>query len=103
MSRKRYIITAKCFDKKGRLLSIGMNDYKKSHPIQSYYAKLVGLSEKIYLHAEIQALLRAGDKKVYKIVVERYDYQGKPVNAEPCPICKAAIKAWGVTKVEFTK
>jgi tRNA(Arg) A34 adenosine deaminase TadA len=102
MSRKKYTIFAKCFDKRGRLISVGMNNYRKSHPIQQHFANLVGLHEKIFLHAEIQALLRAGDKKVHRILVERYDKQGNPANAEPCPVCKAAIKAWDVQVVDFT-
>lgn len=101
-SNKRFAITAKCYDKRGRLLSTGKNSYKKTHPIQSHFAKIANLPEKIYLHAEVDALLKAGDKKVHKIIVERFDVNGNPANAEPCPVCKAAIKSWGVQYVEYT-
>lgn len=62
----------------------------------------VGLPEKLMLHAEVLALLRAGDKKVHKIKVERYHTNGDPANAEPCPVCKEAIRMWGVKYVEHT-
>jgi tRNA(Arg) A34 adenosine deaminase TadA len=62
----------------------------------------VGLPLKTFLHAEISALLRAGDKKVHKIRVERFDANGEPANAEPCPICKEAIRLWGVSYTEYT-
>jgi deoxycytidylate deaminase len=101
--KRRFTIIAKCFDKRGRLISTGINNYRKSHPVQQHFAEQVGLNEKIYLHAEIQALLRAGDRKVHRITVERYDRQGNPANAEPCPVCKAAITSWGVKEIEFTK
>lgn len=100
--RKKYVITAKCYDKRGRLISVGVNNYKKTHPLQAALAEKVGLPDKQFLHAEIQALLRAGDQKVYKIVVERFGADGQPANAEPCPVCKEAIRMFGVQYVEFT-
>ena len=99
---KEFQITAKCYNKRGRLISVGTNSYRKTHPVQQHFASQVGLPEKIYMHAEIAALLKAGQKKVHKIVVERFDVNGNPALAEPCPICKAAIKAWGVAYVEHT-
>ena len=100
--RKKYVITAKCYDKRGRLISVGVNNYKKTHPTQAAIAEKVGLPDKQFLHAEICALLRAGDQKVHKILVERFDSNGQPANAEPCPVCKEAIRMWGVQYVEFT-
>ena len=44
--------------------------------------------EKIYLHAEIEALVKLRDwGRAYRIVVERYAKNGKPALAKPCPIC----------------
>lgn len=100
--RKKYIITAKCYDKKGRLLSEGANNYNKTHPLMLYFAKKVNLHEKIYLHAEVQALVRCGDKKPHKIVIERYNEDGSPALAKPCPVCAEAIKAFGVKEIEYT-
>lgn len=95
-------ITATCYDKKGRVLSVGYNSYTRTHPVQAHHAKLVGLDEKQYLHAEIHALLRAKDKKVHKIKVERYGKGGVPLNAAPCPICANALREWGVEVIEHT-
>lgn len=102
MPSKRHHITAQCFDKRGRLLSTGVNSYTKSHPVQAHYARLAGQPERHFLHAEIAALLKAGDRVVHKISVTRFDAKGNPANAEPCPICKTAIKAFGVKYVEYT-
>ena len=99
---KKYVILAKCYDKRGKILSTGLNSYKKTHTLQSYFAKKVGLDCKEYLHSEIQALIRAGDKKVYRLTVERYNADGQPALAKPCPICQEAIKAYGVSVVEYT-
>lgn len=69
-----------------------------------YLTNKVGLSqEKVFLHAEVLALLRAGDRPVHKIYVERYHKNGKPACAKPCPICQEAIRMWGVKVIEYTQ
>lgn len=100
--KKRFEIKATCFDKKGKIISVGYNSYSKTHPIQSHFARLAGLPEKTFLHAEVAALLKAKGKNIHKIKVERYDSKGNPVNAAPCPVCQLAIKNWGVSYVEYT-
>lgn len=100
--KRKYDIRAICYDKKGRILSVGYNSYTKTHPIQDYYARQAGHPQRIFLHAEIAALLRAKDKQIHKIKVERYAKNGEPMNASPCAVCEKAIKAWGVTFVEHT-
>ena len=98
----KHKLTAYCYDKKGNLLSYAVNNYHKSHPIQAYFATKVGLDRKIFLHAEVAALLKAGKRKVYEIRIERFNKQGKPLLAAPCPICCEAIKAWGVSVISYT-
>lgn len=100
--KTKYSIKATCYDKKGRVISVGYNSYTRTHPVQAFHAKLVGLDVKQYLHAEVHALLKARDKIVHKIVVERYAKDGQPMNATPCPICASAIRQWGVQYVEHT-
>jgi hypothetical protein len=101
--KTRPLLTAKCYDKKGRLLSTATNNYNKTHPLQKYFAERVGHKEKIYLHAEIAAIIKAGDKKIYKIKIERYSSRtGKALNAAPCPICREAIRAFGIQIVQHT-
>lgn len=100
--RKKYFITAKAYDKQGRLIAQAVNDYKKSHPLMKYFAEKVGLDDKIYLHAEVRVLIRCGDNKPYRLVVERYDNQGNPAIAKPCMVCAEAIRAYGVSVLEYT-
>lgn len=106
MANKKYHILAKCYDKKGKLLSAAFNSYTKTHPLMLHFARKVGHSEqyckKIFLHAEISAILKARDKPIYRITIERYDAKGLPALAKPCPICQEAIKAFGIPVVEHT-
>lgn len=103
MSKKRYNISAIIYDKKGRILSIGKNSYIKTHPRQAYYAEKVGLPRKIFLHAEIHAIVKCRNiEKAHKIVVLRFDSRGNPVNAKPCPVCESAIKETGIKIIEYT-
>lgn len=99
---KKYVILAKCLDKRGRVISAGTNSYTKTHPLQSYWATKVGLECKDKLHAEIQALIRLGDKKAHTLTVERYNADGQPALAKPCPVCAEAIRAYGISVVEYT-
>lgn len=103
MATKKYHILAKCYDKKGNLLSAAFNSYSKTHPLQAYFARKVGHPHCEFLHAEIHAILKCKSKQIYKITTERYDSRGLPANAKPCIICQEAIKAFGITKVEYTK
>ena len=43
---------------KGRPVVHGVNKDRKTHPFQARLAEMVGLEEKIYLHAEISALVK---------------------------------------------
>lgn len=99
----RPTLTARCYDKKGNLLSMATNSYTKTHPIQAYFASRVGHDAKIYLHAEIAAIIKAGDKPIYKIVISRFSPRThKALNAKPCPVCAEAIKAYGIKFVSYT-
>ena len=102
MSKKRYFIIAKCYDKQQRVIGVGINSYTKTHPLQKYFAEKVGHGEKECLHAEIAAILRCKQKVIHRITVERYNSLGHPANAKPCPICQEAIKAFGIKLVEFS-
>lgn len=98
----KHSLTATCYDKHGRQLSVAQNSYVKSHPIQAYFANKVGLDEKVFLHAEIHALLKAKDKKIHTLHVVRKTKSGCLRNAKPCAICQEAIKAYGVEKVFYS-
>ena len=102
MAAKKQLILAKCYDKKGNLLSVAHNSYEKTHPVQKEFAKLAGQPYKEYLHAEIRAMIRAKGKSIYKLTIERYDAHGNPMLAAPCKVCLEAIKAFAVKQVLFT-
>jgi len=88
-------------DKRGRILSIGQNSYNKSHPTQAYYAKQCKHFEKIYLHAEIDALIKLNHRP-HKIYIARVNKKGEPKLAAPCSICAMAIKEAGIKEIYHT-
>lgn len=95
-------ITAIIFDKRGRPLSIGKNSYTKTHPLMASTAAKVGQPCRIYLHAEVDALVKCRDiDRAYKMVVMRHNRQGKTMNAKPCLICQSLLSQTKL-KVEHT-
>jgi deoxycytidylate deaminase len=102
MSQKQNI-TAILYDKKGKILSIGKNSYIKTHPLQAKSAQAVGEDYKIFLHAEIDALVKAKNwDKAHKLVITRFTKDGVPVMAKPCKVCQHAINLAGIKLVEHT-
>lgn len=103
MSRKRYEIVATCFDRKGRVISSAMNDYRKSHPLMKHFSILAGESEhKHAIHAELGACLAARGKEIDSILVQRYDAYGNQSLAKPCKACQEMLKSFGVKTVRYT-
>ena len=106
MSRHRknrqHIVTSKCYDKRGRLISSATNSYTKSHPRQAQLAAKFGMPGRIFLHSELYAILKARGRKIHKIVVSRYDSLGNPKNACPCAGCMEAIRVAKINKIEYT-
>jgi len=80
---------------------VQQNLESKSHPLQASFAIRAGFPEKIYLHAEIAALIKCKED-VDTIVVARVNNQGKLRMAKPCPICTLALKEAGITNVHYT-
>lgn len=76
---------------KGRLVSVGNNQYKKTHPKQKDYAKRAKQTYREYLHAEIDCIVKA-NSHIDTLIVFRVGRNGKLSNAKPCPICQLAIK-----------
>jgi deoxycytidylate deaminase len=97
-------VTAFVYNKKGMLLSVGKNSYIKTHTIQAKYGKMAGKPSSIYLHAEIDALIKARNRGgvPHRIFVARYYRDGSPAMAKPCPICMAAITDFGIEIIEWT-
>lgn len=88
-------------DKHGHVISKGVNSYTKTHPMQAEYAEKSGRDNKIYLHAEIAALVRA-KKKPYAIYVARKFKNEEFALAKPCPVCRLALKEAGIKKIVYT-
>lgn len=95
MTKKRCNIIATAYDARGRKLSTASNNYTKTHPIQAHFAKLAGQPERKYLHAEILAIIRAGESRIHTLQIT--NLSGKLSN--PCPVCMAAIKAYGISRI----
>jgi tRNA(Arg) A34 adenosine deaminase TadA len=99
---KPVLVVARTYDKRGVLLACRSNSYSKTHPLQAHFAKLVGRPASIFLHAEIHAIVASGDRKIYRIEVERFNSEGEPALARPCLICQAAIEAYEIEEVYYT-
>lgn len=103
MTSKRHEVTAFIYNKRGRVLSIGKNNYGKTHPIQKHYAHQAGEPYKEYLHAEIAAIIRCRDiTQAHRISIFRFNADGSPALAKPCPVCTSAIEAAGIKIIEHT-
>ena len=101
--KKKFNITAILYDKRGKVLSIGKNSYVKTHPLQAHYAAKVGEPKKVFLHAELAAIIKCPDiTKAYRLVVFRYNDDGTPGSTKPCCICQKAISKTSIVKVEHT-
>jgi len=100
--KNKPVVKASCYDKRGRLISSAYNSFTKTHPLQAYFASLLGMPKKIYLHAEVAALLRAGKTPVHRIHIDRWGSAGQLLLAKPCPICMEAIKAYGVKLITYS-
>ena len=99
----KHHITATIYDRKGRMLTQAENNYTRTHPIQARFAKDAKQPFRIYLHAEIAALvkLKKGDRPE-SIHIERKAKDGTYALAAPCPVCRAALAHWGINKISYT-
>lgn len=101
--RRRYTLVATCFDRKGKVIGTGTNEYNRSHPLMQEFALKAGESEeKIYRHAELNAVLASGRKEIDSILVQRFHLNGDMANAMPCPTCQKMLKAFGIRVVKYT-
>jgi deoxycytidylate deaminase len=102
-SRKRYDIVCTAFDKKGRVLGTGVNDYQRSHTLAKFFSVQAGESEqKDKIHAELAAVLSAGKKNIHSVFVQRFHNDGSLALAKPCKSCQCMLKAFGVKIVRYT-
>lgn len=102
LPNQKYKLVAIITDKKGNILSIGKNSFSRSHPTQAYYAEKVGNKHKIFIHSEIDALVKCKGTP-YNIYVVRINKKGKCLLAKPCSICEMAIKDSGIKNIYYTE
>lgn len=94
-------IAAIGYDKRGRVVSTGINQPTKSHPTQAKYARLKGEQKRINLHAEISCLVRS-KKQVHYLKIVRVRPGTRVLKAShPCHICMLAIENAGVRFIEY--
>lgn len=98
----KHSITAIAYDAKNKIISIGQNSYVKTHPLQASIAASVGQPKKIYLHAELDAIIKAKGIPIHTLKIFRIGKSGQYLNAAPCVICRSAIKQFGITHVIHT-
>lgn len=101
LENKKQRIYAIIVDKKGRILSSGTNSYTRSHPRQAFFAAKVGQVHRIFLHSEMDALVRCKEQG-YTLYVARVDKKGNPLPCCPCEICTLAIKDAKIQNVYHT-
>ena len=95
--KMRYHFKAIITDKKNNVLSIGENNYNKSHPYMAKMAMACGEDKKIFLHAEIAAIVKCRElKKADSIYIHRIRNNGDIELANPCKICKGANRLLGL-------
>lgn len=89
--------------RKNKVIVTATNLEKKTHPIQAFLAEKVGLDEKIYLHAEVNALIKSKEK-ADTIVVARIGGHGHDElrMSKPCPICQMALEMNNVNRVIYS-
>lgn len=73
---KKHRIIAFGLNKKGNVISVGMNSYTKTHPKQKKYSLRCGNFYAEYLHAEISCLVKA-KQPIYRIVIIRLNNRGE--------------------------
>jgi len=101
---EKHNISAIIKDRKGRVLSIAKNSYTKTHPLQALHANAVKLPHKVFLHAEVHAIVKCNDlSKAHSITIIRLNHKGEPLLAKPCPICMSAIRATNIKVINWTK
>jgi deoxycytidylate deaminase len=89
---------------KGQILSFGLNSMK-THPIMWKFGRN---KEAIYLHAEIDAIVRCINKYGTVVLpkstlyVVRINKAGKIVHSKPCSGCQRAIESFNIQKVEWS-
>lgn len=95
----RYRLAAVVYDERFRPLAFGTNSYVKTHPLQ---ASASDHPMRVFVHAEVQALVRANGKKKRGILVLRTNKKGELCLAKPCGACMTLIMESGIKEVLYS-
>jgi deoxycytidylate deaminase len=96
---------------KGEVLSVGVNKYGKSHPLQKKYNEhrrffTYEIPTSHNIHAEMDALLKSRNRNVKgaSIYVSRapYDKHQETGMCRPCGACMEALRDFGIKKIFYT-
>ena len=88
---------------KGRPITHGVNKDRKTHPLQAKFAEMVGLEDKIYLHAEISALVKCKSDADTIVVARLGGHNHDELRlSKPCPICSLALKEAGIRHIYYS-
>lgn len=90
--------------RKNKVIATAANHDCKSHPLQAKWAERVGLNEKIYLHAEMSAMIKAREEADKIVVVRLGGHSGDELRqARPCPICEAYLRHSNIKHVYYSE
>ena len=92
--------------KRNRLIASAVNLENKSHPLQKRFACLMedeNYHHKIYLHSEINCLIRAREDADTIVVARVGGHNHNELrNAKPCAICSSALRSQGIKHVHYS-
>lgn len=101
----KYKLGAVIKDRWGETISTGWNK-RKTHPTQHRHATAAGSPDRIYLHAEIDAIVKLAKddtwRAAYSMTIVRLTRKGKLGMARPCPVCMRALKELDIRWIEYT-
>lgn len=86
---------------KNKIVSLGFNHYRKSHPL----GKLYGLHDGT-LHSEVAAITRfqgrPADLMYHSLVNVRVNREGDVQMSRPCQFCRRMLSSFGFNEVWWT-
>ena len=84
--------------RKSKIIAMGYNSMKTSPAVLAVSKN----ADKTCIHAEMDALRRAGDVRGLDLYIVRVDRNGERNNSKPCEVCQVAIDNAGLKRVIYT-
>lgn len=89
-------------DKKNKPLSEG-KILLKTHPVQSKFGSICNKSKKIYLHAEMDAMIKNKTSNEHILYVIRKNKNNDFLKCIPCDICMSAIITTNIKYIVYSE